>query len=353
MIYLLNFLLIPLYYLIIRAIAGSKNKAKIPFFFIVGLHVVLFRALANPFVYVDTEGYAVAFSDLSFMGFSEAMTSAYTVWGHGYIFLNWLVGRFTNNPNMFFFVLSVLSVGGVMAYYYKSSQTPLTTVSLYLLYPMMYLMGFGVVRQHFAIVFTLWALYYMDNLKLSLVLTVLGVISHTSALVIVPFYLIRHLELRNLNLMKLFAYSAAGFVTVRLAASYFVSYFTRYEGILDEKGAQRNIVPVIMIGSILIVYFITGLYKKNLGKRDAYIIRYLIYGFIIAVFGMTVPVAGRLSLYVIYVLPVAISVLYKNASSDKHLICNLYSAFLYVAIAILIMLSSSTYETYKFYWEHI
>lgn len=354
MTYLINFFLVPIYYFIIRKITGDKKKAKDIFFFVATFHAVLFRALANPFNYVDTEGYAIAFDNISYMSFKDAVLTPniYSDWGLGYVALNWFISRFTADSTCLFIILAVLSVGGVMLYYYKTTTTPLTTVMLYLLYPMMYIMGFGVVRQHLAVVFILWALYFIDNLKISMSLTLIGILCHTSALVVVPFFFMRNINLHNFTLTKLISISAIGFYAITLGMAYVLSFFSRYDTVLTSEGSQRNIVPVFMIGSMLFMLFACGILNRLKDVKDSNIVRFLIYGFIIAIIGLTIPSAGRLTLYLIYALPVAVSLLFKYGIVHLRWINKAYILLLFALVSVLVYYSVDKYEVYKFYWEY-
>ncbi len=354
MVYLINFLLVPLYYILIKSVFRNKQKANIFFFLVAGIHAILFRALANPYVYTDTEGYAIAFEDISYMSFNDAIFSInrWSEWGQGYVAFNWFISRFTKDTMWFFIVLSVISVGGVMWFYYKNTVVPLPTVLLYLLYPMMYFMGFGVVRQNLSIVFILWALYYSESVKKSLPFALLGILFHTSSVIFLPFYFIRHLSVKKINSTKMAVLSIIGFVIASSCAFYVVSYFTRYENMLMEQGSQRNIVPVVFIGSMIVMFMFTGIFRKIKDSKDSMIALFMIYGFIISLFGMTVPAAGRLTLCFVYCIPVALSLLYKYGKSKYDAINNVYTLSLFVlTIVIILMGGTDNYRVYKYIWE--
>ena len=352
MTYLYNLLLIPLYYFVTYHFFPEKLARKC-FFLIVIIHAVLFRALSNPYDYVDTLGYAEAFGIISEMSFKEAVLSVnyFTGWGQGYVTLNWLIGQWTDNPIFLFVVLATVSVGGVILYYYKTSYTPLLSVLFYLLYPMMYYQGFGVVRQHLAIVFVLWALYYMRNLKIAVPLSIIGVLCHPTAIVVVPFFFIRNFNMSTFNSLKLMVFSIVGFFVAGFGASFLVSMSSRYGDILETEGEQNNIVPVGVLGAVLISCFLTGRMKKIKNDRELFVIRFLIYGFVIALFGTTVPRAGRLSLYFIYAVPVAFSLLYKYTNRDTKWIFVMCTISLFLVVFYLMSKMMSRYEVYHFFWE--
>jgi len=353
MIYLLNFLLVPLYYSIIRAIFPNKNADRI-FFITVAIHAVLFRAMANPYVYVDTQGYSYAFENIATMSLKEAvLLSHWSNWGQGYVALNWLISRFTQDPRYLFVVLSILSVGGVMLFYRKTSETLLLTIMLYLLYPMMYVMGFGVVRQHLAIVFVLWALYYINNLKISIPLIFIGISFHTTALVFLPFYFIRNLNVKKMNSLRIVFFSIVGFLLMSLLVGYAISFFERYEDVLEREGDSSNFAPVVFLGLTIVGLLITGAVHNIKDVRESMIVRYLIYGLIVAIFATTVPRAGRLPLYFLHCIPVAISVMYKYCNKANKLIVNAIVAIIFALTAVMVYYASAKYESYEFIWESV
>ena len=353
MTYFINLLFVPFYYYIIQALFRRKEKSQMIFFIVVGIHAILFRALANPFVYTDTFRYTYAFDDIGTMNYKDAILSInqWTGWGQGYVALNWIISRFTSDPNYLFIVLSVLSVGGVIWYYSKNTTVPLITMLLYLMYPMMYIMGFGVVRQHLAMVFILWALYFANNLKISIPLAIIAVLCHTSSLVFFPFYFLRNIGITKFNSIKLIIFSIIGFLLVSWGVTLGISLASRYEEVLTEEGDQNNIVPFIMIASVVLMFLITGAVRKIKDMRDSYIVRFMIYGVIIAIFGMTVPRAGRLSLSFIYCMPVALSLLYKYGNKNNKGICIVYTICIFLLTSSLVKLGASKYSDYLLLWK--
>ena len=355
MVYLINYLLIPLYYFLILHIVQNAKKAHRYFFILIGIHAVLFRALANPYIYKDTSGYAEAFSLIADMSFDEAVLSfnMFSDWGQGYVALNWLISVFSSDPVYLFIIMAILSVGGVMLFYYKTTETPLLSTMFYLIYPMMYVMGFYVLRQHLAIVFVLWSVYYMDKLKYAIPLVLLGILCHSSAIVILPFFFIKSWNLRNFDSFRLFALSLIGYIVLGLLATYFISFFSRYENVIDDSEGLNNIIPVVVIGLTILVFYLTKTIHNVKAEREAFIVKFLIYGFIVALFSLTVSRAGRLTLYFIYLIPIAFSILYKYGSKTMKLLNTFYYIAIFaIPIIMIYMSSSTTYRVYEFFWNN-
>lgn len=354
MTYLINFLLVPFYYVIIREVAG-KSKCKKWFFLVVTIHAILFRALANPYIYVDTEGYADAFRNISTMSLKEAILSPnyYTSWGVGYIFINWLISKFTLETTHMFIFMSVVSVGGVILYYYKSSYAYLTAVLFYLLYPMLYMMGFGVIRQHLSVMFILWALYYFDNLKISIPFFVASALCHTSGLIFLPFYFFKYISINKITSVKYIIIILVSLFLFRSTITYVLPYLDRYEWAYYSDEGSNNYMPVVLIGSILLFFFLTNIFKRITDQRDINVVRFIAYGFIVSLFSIGVHGAGRLTMCFLYTLPVAIGLPYKYGKKKVKQEMNLYMVMLFALTLFMVYHALFKYQIYIFFWEGI
>lgn len=351
MIYLFNLLLVPIYYLIINGTIRERGKANKRFAIVVGIHAVLFRALANPYNYVDTDLYAEAYQNLADMSWIEFLLYGKD-WGVGYVFFNWILGFLNSDPQFLFATLSVISIVPVVWFYYKTSDNMLLSMIIYLTYPMMYYMGFGVVRQHAAIAFALLSLYYIDRYKISIPLALLACSFHTSAILILPFFIWRKFDVKKMGIIKYSVLIAVGLAAIAFVAPIVIGYIdsSKYDDALDA-GTNRNIVPVILLGSLLCMVIWNKLKERVVKKSDLEILSFLMYGLIIAFFGMGMASLGRASLYFIYVVPVVVTWLSRSPSGMKS-INRIYTFMVFVLIGILLYLGyqPKMYD-YSFYWD--
>ena len=357
MIYIINFLLVPLYYGLFRLLL-PKRKADKWFIWIFAVHAILFRALVYPFDFVDTYGYANAYHNISFCNFSQAvlMDNRYTGWGRGYVAINWLLSRFSRNYMLLFILLSVGTVGGTVWFYAKTSYSYLLTAILYLLYPMLYLMGFAVLRQHLAAVVILLALYNIKNYRVSLPLALLAVLLHTSAIVFLPFFLWRKLKFKRLHSVEIMALTVVVVILMRLLVGYILNVVGLFSsGRNTNFGSQSissNIMPVIIIGIPVVLALASGLFYRCRG-RDYENLNFLAYGFAISLFGIGLYGAGRLTLYFLYVLPVAVTFL-GYYCRDLRVVSNLCIAVIFALTIRQVYYMHTSWALsydYKFYWE--
>ena len=350
MIYLFNLLFIPFYYWLITFKTKNNHNRNIVFAFVVCMHAVIFRALANPFNYVDTEGYASGFNEISKMSFNEAILSVnfYTHWGQGYLLFNWIIGRFTQEAKYLFIVSSFIGVIPVVWFYYKTSYKLLLPILMYLSYPMMYYMGFGVLREHLAVPFTLLSLYYIDRLKISVPLAITAMLFHTSAIIIFPFYFWKKLNFSSKNVIKTLSVIFLAVIVMRLAMGYVLSFMPKYEAIVQSKDSQNNIIPVLLLG--LVSLFIYSLDSRKISGISEIIRKYIYYGFVVSLFSIGIAGLGRLTIYFIYVIPVAVSLFmaYNRNVLRKSI---LFFSILLIYIRQIIYFTEVKNFEYTFFWE--
>lgn len=312
MIYLLNLFFVPIYYILIKVFCPNKCRSGQLFIRIVGLHAILFRILADPYNYYDSENYAYAFDLIKGMSFQEAVLSInpYTEWGQAYVFLNWLLSRIYSSPSILFIFLGIVNVGVVLWFFEKYSYKYLNTVVIYLAYPMLYVMSFFVLRQHFSIALVFIALYYINKPKYFFAFSVLATLFHTSSIIIIPFYFWRRISLRNYLKPRFLIYSIIVLIVIKVGFSQLIGFVSRFDAYSDKE-TSSNITPLILLGGYMVVSYCGGLFKMNLIEKDKDMVSLISYGFLFGIFSYGLPGGGRLTLLFVYVLPVALSYFYK------------------------------------------
>lgn len=352
MFYLINLLLIIVYYLIIKNTNRIKpEKSKKVFAILVGCHAILFRALANPFNYVDTEGYASAYEDLAEMSWIEFLFYS-KEWGVGYVFINWVLGHISSDYTLLFVFMSIISVGPVVWFYYKTSHDMLLTMLFFLMYPMMYYMGFGVIRQHVAVAFVLLALYYSHSIKISLPLVLVACSFHTSAILVLPFYIWQKVNIQNKGFAAYVFLLVGGLLVIRFTAPMILSQLSsnRYDEAL-AVGDNNNIVPVLYLGSMVLMFYLNGFSNKQMSIQEKNIVSFIMYGVIIALFSTGMEHLGRTTLYYMYVLPTSFTLLSKY-NRNLSTINNIYVMLAFLLLIIQLYLSYSPEKyVYTFFWE--
>lgn len=351
MFYLLNlFILIVYYFLIIGRDKDNAEKRK-RFAIIACIHIVLFRALADPYCFVDTGLYDEGFSSIADMNFHEAILQLnyYTHWGHAYILLNWIIGQFTDNSIIMFIVVSIISIVPVIFFYYKSGQKMLFPLLVYLAYPMMFYQGMGVLRQHLSVAIILIVLYYLGRPKFSIPLTIIACLMHTSGIVILPFLFMYRININKYLNLKGFIFSAMFLVLFRYSMWNILSYMPKYMDIVSE-GSDNNIAPIAWMGSILFLYLLD--HKRNIEWLDLEkkIMAFFSYGFVISLCCLGLNGMGRFTICFYYVIPLASMVITRRAKSSA-IVFFVYA--INIAITLIMLYYSVPVHNYdyKFFWE--
>lgn len=351
MFYLINLLILIIYYFIIVGRDAQSPQKRKRFAIIACIHIVLFRALSDPFSYVDTELYDEGFKSISAMSFEEAILQVnyYTNWGHAYILLNWIIGLFTDNSIVMFITASIIAIVPVVFFYYKSGQKLLFPLLIYLAYPMMFYQGMGVLRQHLSVAIILMVLYYLERPKYSLPLAIVACLMHTSGIVILPFLFLNRIKLASyLNAKGLFL-SIAFLVIFRYSMWSILSFMPKYMDIVSE-GSDNNIAPIAWMGSILFLYLLDHRINLSWTDIERNIMSFFLYGFIISLCCLGLNGMGRFTICFYYVIPLASMMIIRRAKSGS-IAVSVYA--INIAITLIMLYYSVPVHNYdyKFFWE--
>lgn len=356
MVFVINFVAVFIYFILIKQVIKNKVVSDKVFIWIVTLHAILFRIITCPFQVEDAERYVDAYVNISEMTFNEAVLSLnyYTPWGQGYVFFNWILSVFSDLPILLFVGASIISVGGVMFYYKKTSYALLITISMYLIYPMLYLMGFGVIRQHMAVVFVLFALFYADEWKKATALAIIGFLIHNSAIVFFPFFLWNRFFKRDSQSPFFYINVTAIIIALRVCLIVIVSFLPRYLEVLEDSEKTNNIVPLFLLLFLSWIFYMFRIGRKINNVQDYNIYSFTIYGIFVAILGVGIPGAGRLTLFNIYLIPVALTLLYKYSPHRKFYANMYYFAFLAMSILLIFIGDNGGAEyDFNYLWEKI
>lgn len=350
MVYLINLLIIPIYYIIIHNLE-CKQKAHKHFAILVCIHATLFRALANPYNYVDTVNYAAAYESLSEMSWMEYLLYG-KEWGVGYVFLNFILSHICSDPQFLFVTLSAITVIPIVWFYYKTSGNILLSMLIFLTYPMLYYMGFGVVRQHAAAAFVLLSLLYMNNFKIAFPLMLIASSLHTSAVLVLPYFLWRKINVQKMSNMRYILLLVVGVLLMGVLGPIVLEFMDtgRYDDAL-EAGENRNIVPVLLLGSLIYISILNRVKYKISSAIEIDVLSFVMYGLVIALFSMGVSTMGRATIYFIYALPSVITWQTKLNPKNRS-VNNLYIVMVFILITYLLIhgYQPGVYD-YSFFWE--
>ena len=311
------------------------------------VHIGLFHALRNPYIFPDNAGYAQSFLYIHNMPIKEALFSVYSFeWGTGFIFLQWLIGRFTHEPQVMFMCLSFFYIACVFWAIFKGSRLPIVSIVVFMVYPLMFYQSQYVLRQHIAAGVIMLFLYYIENYKISIPLCLVAITLHPSAIVIVPFYFFRKIKFSTIFSFKFIPLFLLLLFVVNSSLRVIYQYSERYSTYAEEEGGS-NIVPLSLIGLLIIYHFFQGNYKRNISEKDKTILSYLLYGFMITISLTGVNGSGRLTNYFIYGIVGGLPLVYRYGGKNENI--HIIFTIFYVAILSMFFINLEKVEYQMFF----
>ena len=220
--------------------------------------------------------------------------------GIGYRIICKIVGFFAGNT---YYILNIL-VGFVTIYlFYKTiwENSEIPWLSIYILISTcLYYQTFNQARQMLAIAITFYALKYIkeNNFKKYLIFILISTSIHSSAIVMIPFYLIANKKIDRKNTIKYIIIAfilCFGMYYVRkllLMTTYGQVYFgTQY----DLEGKTSSVLNFVIRICLLIMCFILG--NKDMKEKYRYLYNSAIICTIIQLLTISTYTFGRVTTY--------------------------------------------------------
>ena len=193
LVYLLNFISIPIYNYFI------KERKK--FIRIIALQMFLILALRELTVGMDLYNYSGGYAYISSMSFLQMLKSLRLintaqlvhpyVYESGYVVLNWICAKIGFGFHTFLILHAAFSMVSFAYFIDKYSKQPWLSFCLLIIFDF-YTYAFGVLRQILAICILLWAVPYIEKRKPIhfFALLFLAFTIHRVAIIFLPFYFV-------------------------------------------------------------------------------------------------------------------------------------------------------------------
>lgn len=264
-VYLLNIALICAYALYFCR--GEQTKLKRALFVGLCFFQCLMIATIRYNIGTDYYMYSVGFDKMAESGFSDMK---YEDWEIGYILLNKIVGLFTKNGGVFFFVAAALSLSGTFYMIWRYSKNPFMSVFLFLNTYLFYL-DLNYVRQGIAMSIMCFAYGFLQDRKLwkFLLLCVLAATFHLPVIYLIPVYFITFVKL-NLKTMPIYAagliiYFAVSDAVLKLLFSHFHQEYAESRFIKYGIAYYYAIYPLLLcIAMVALVFYLKFELPKHL-----------------------------------------------------------------------------------------
>ncbi len=282
--------------------ATEKKNIAVAVFFAI---YFLLLALRHETIGSDTVRYLYHFEQMQQTTLTELLSSGRSDLGYYLLtlVLKWLP------PQLFLGVVAALCVIPLGYFYYKESEGPLTSMVLFLTFPV-FMMGFSGVRQMLAIALGVPAFYYAKDRKLVkfLLITLLAILMHHSAFMLLLIYPVCRARLRPRDLLWLipiFAFvllfSQSIFASViQIAASLLGGEYADYE--ITQTGAYT----MIMLLSLLLAYSFLIPDEEEIDETTRMLRNLLALAVLLQLFTPLSPLVMRLNYYFLIFIPILI-----------------------------------------------
>ena len=254
----------------------------------------------------------------------------------GYHIIEYIVALCTQNFQVLLTVLACASVIPIWILYAKESSTPFLTIVLFLnVVP--YALYFSGLRQALAMAFIVPAYYCAKNKKLIwfLIITVISIFFHASALVIVVIYPLYHVRITKkwlyftvpiMVLILIYNEAVFGFLLQLLGGKYMDKY-------VDYETAGGAYMFLIMLIAFAVFSFVVTDDKKIdgdlIGLRNL-----LLLAICIQCFAPIHPLAMRMNYYFLPFIPILVSKVVKQRRPEMKQIANIATIALSVFFAV-------------------
>lgn len=279
-----------------------NNSLLIPVFF---LMLIVILSLRDELIGNDTGGYRRFFESYSAMSLRQVMANTSDIL---YWLLNWLVGQFTRDFQVFLAVVAVITVAPIASVYGKDREHGFLKCVLFMNMTV-FIMLFSGLRQSVALAMGMVAYEYVVRKKplRFLLFALIAFGFHHSAFIILLYYPLCHFTFKRRHLWFVIPAVLAVFIFNKpifsFAAQAMNSVFgEKYDGETTETGAYAMLILFAIFTVFAYVLPDEKLMdKETLGQRNL-----LLMALVLQCFAPVHVLAMRLNYYFIIFIPVLI-----------------------------------------------
>lgn len=310
--YLLNCLIVVLYGVIISP--NKSHKRREFFLLLTYVHLLLFHILRDPFIYPDSDNYLDGFNlAIECSSFKDLIYNpvVFLRFEPGYMILNYIASRFCSSEYTIFIASSIIIISGYVYVVKRYSKSPLLSILIILLYPLIFQQSFFVLRQHIACAIFMFSLPYIETRQLGkyILIVFCAIMFHYSAIVLLPLYWIYSFRLSSLKPMYII-YFIVFYILARLLLNYVSVINDRYSDYM-LNGGNLLVCAIFLLTSVLYIIFIKNKRVLLNNSENRMIITYNMYALIICLITLGLSL-GRMTNYFSFYLCVIIPFLYKK-----------------------------------------
>ena len=285
----------------------------------------------------------------------------------GYIFLNYIVSRFTSNFNVYLFIHQLICNGIIVTVLYKCKNKISFAISLLCYLCIFYGRTFNILRQALALSIVFYAINNLiDNKEKKFIICVLiATLFHFTAifaLIILPIKKICYSNNNRKNIYVFIVITASILITIYIEPVIEFAYMHGivnkriYNYLFDFVNASGKLFNFeLLIKACLLLLIVVNKKKlKKISKENYFLIISIIIEFILFQLRNKIKFADRISLYFGYQIILILPQIIKTSKLNKN------KLLLTIIITLLLILywyykyiysGSCEIYPYKFYWE--
>lgn len=247
----------------------DKNK-QTTFLVVSAIVLALFTGLRDQYTGTDTNGYINAFFRYrKYDSISEIMQLEVKNDEYGYALFTWLIGRFTDNVNIYFTILAGIFAYSLAKFIHKNSQNCFFSMILYYTVGMFSFQMTGM-RQALAMALLLFGVECIKEKKLIKFLLIVWLAStfHRSAFSFLAAYPIAHMKI-NFRNFSLYFLSTAFVIVFRSKISAILGKFFGYEYELGNS-VSDDMGGITVIGMLLLTIIVCYIFYKQVVVQNKF-----------------------------------------------------------------------------------
>lgn len=368
LIYIITFIIVEILAILSTRKKNYKNDFKLFLVILIVIIISLVGGLRNTKIGTDVSVYGerwfkLATSCDSFISYKNLLSTS----DIGYVFLNYIVSRFTSNFNAFLFIHQLICNGIIVAILYKNKDKCNFSIALLAYLCLFYCRTFNFLRQAVALSLIFYAIICLidNNVKKFITMVFVSTLFHFTAIFCLLLYPIKKIcssESKRKKIYIFFIIVILLLVTINIEN---VISFLYFKGIVNDRiynylitfankdGKILNFEFLIKAGLLCLIFFNS---KKLINNNDNnyFLITLVIIEFIFFQLRNKILYADRISLYYGYSIMLILPQISKCFSQPKKQL--LFEIFISTILVMFwyykfVYCGSCEIYPYKFYWN--
>lgn len=243
----------------------KNNKVlKRNLFCILFSYMILILGLRDINIGLDVPGYIVYFKNVNNLSYLTLINDSFE---KGYKFLNVCIAFFTQNENIFLFIVSLLCLVPVGRFIYKYSEMPFLTTLIYISFNF-YAFTFSGLRQAVAFAIVMISYDFIIKKKFSnyCICIMVAMLFHKTAFIFIPAYFFYNIKISEKIILLLAIVDIIIYIFRKTIMEFLVLYiFTDY-GIIESNAYSWFFLSFVLVTAGLMFYKnVTKIYPETNG----------------------------------------------------------------------------------------